>query len=210
MVDGKEVVSIKLDSLKQLLGYQFENTRLSYYLSFNHKINRRHLIKFGINTDMIYMNQNDTVANQNFDGFLTRWDCRGTSFLIQPFAQWKWRANENMDVTAGIHSQYFSLSESLSPIEPRLGWKYRMRKNQSIFAGAGLHSQTQPCICTIINERILKEMLFDINQRWIFQRVFIQGLVMKSHLRKNLNLRTEVYYQELYNVPVDVESSSSR
>ncbi len=52
--------------------------------------------------------------------------------------------SEKMDFTAGIHSQYFTLSNSVSYVEPRLGWKMRLNKDQSVFAGAGMHSQTQP------------------------------------------------------------------
>src|SRR5690606_35895739 len=76
--------------------------------------------------------------------FQKRWDFEGASVLVQPFVQWKWRATENMDVTAGLHAQYYSLSNSFSGVEPRVGWRMKLKKNQSIFAGAGMHSQMQP------------------------------------------------------------------
>jgi hypothetical protein len=126
------------------MGYAFRTTRLSGYLSINHKINKYHLIKAGFNVEGQFMNMRDSALTIDQSQFETRWDYQGTAMLVQPFVQWKWRVKENMDVTAGLHSQYYSFSNSLSPVEPRVGWKLRMKKAQSISAGAGLHSQTQP------------------------------------------------------------------
>jgi hypothetical protein len=208
VVDGETKVQVQVDSMKLLLGYYFRNTKLSYYLAVNHKINRRHLLKLGLNADGIYMNQRDSVANSDFSDFRLRWDYKGTAFLIQPFAQWKWRATENMDVTAGIHAQYFSLSNSISPFEPRVGWKYRMRKAQSIFAGAGVHSQTQPLY--LYNYHLYDNAGDKIyhNQGMDFSKSLHSGFGYEKAFRGNLNFRTEVYYQYLYNIPVEVKSSA--
>src|SRR5690606_17721552 len=119
--------------------------KISHYLSVTHKFNTRHLIKAGLNTDLYYVVQRDSALNLVTDSVFThRWDFEGASVLIQPFAQWKWRATEKMDVTAGIHAQYYSLSNSFSGVEPRLGWRLKIKNNQSLFAGAGMHSQMQP------------------------------------------------------------------
>lgn len=207
-VNGEKQITIRVDSIRQLMGYQFKTSRLSYYLSLNHKINRRHLIKFGINMDGIYMDQIDSIRPPGQPSFTLRWDYTGSSILVQPFAQWKWHATENMDVTAGIHSQYFSLSESLSIAEPRLGWKYRFGKRQSVFAGVGLHSQTQPLY--IYNYHVYDNNgePYRHNQDMDFTKSLHTGFGYERALKKNLNFRTEVYYQSLYNVPVETQPSA--
>lgn len=207
-VDGQEQVRIQVDSTKDLMGYYFRTTRLSYYLALTHKFNRRHLIKAGLNLDGLYMDDMDSVLDQSFTYFINRWNYQGYAVMAQPFVQWKWRATENMDVTAGIHSQYFSLSNSISPAEPRLGWKYRMKNAQSIFAGAGLHSQTQPLYTYNYHlydnngNRVLH------NQKMDFTKSVHTGMGYEKTFAKNLNFRTEVYYQYLYNVPVTNYPSS--
>src|SRR5690606_38362950 len=104
-----------------MMGYKFAIHRISHNLAVTHKFNARHLIKAGLNTDVMYAIQNDSVLPLVTDSvFLNRWDFKGASVLIQPFVQWKWRATENMDVTAGVHAQYYSLSNSFSGVEPRL------------------------------------------------------------------------------------------
>jgi hypothetical protein len=196
-----------------LMGYYFKKSKISYYLAVTHKFNRRSLIKAGVNFDGFYLNQKDSVLNQdslnigNYSSFNNRWDYKGTSMLIQPFVQWKYRINENMDFTAGLHAQYFSLSNSVSPIEPRLGWKYRMKKAQSISLGAGLHSQMQPLYS--YNYHLLTESPANPhNQKMDFTKSLHSALGYEKSFTKSLNVRSEIYYQYLYNIPVEIVPSS--
>jgi len=207
------VRKIRIVSINPLMGYYFKTTRLSYYLAVSHKINRRHLIKAGINVDGIYLNQKDSVLNQdslnvnNYSVFVNRWDYKGTSLLIQPFIQWKYRITENMDFTAGVHAQYYSMSNSISPVEPRLGWKYRMRKAQSLSAGAGLHSQMQPLYA--YNYHLPNAPANQPhNQKMDFTKSLHSAFGYEKSFSKSFNVKSEVYYQYLYNIPVEIHPSS--
>lgn len=207
-VDGEEQVNVQIDSIYPLMGYYYRTTKLSYYAAVTHKINRRHLIKAGLNLDGFYFNQLDSVLDPNHQNFTFRWDYQGSAFMVQPFVQWKYRINENMDFTAGIHSQYFSLSNSLSVAEPRLGWKFRMKGNQSIFAGAGMHSQAQPLYTYNYHETLNNGTYVRRNQKMGFTKSIHTGFGYEKSFAKSLSLRSEVYYQSLYNVPVEVVSSA--
>ena len=206
---SEETYTVRVDSIYPMMGYKFQASKLSYFISLNHKFNTRHLLKFGVNFDEYFINQIDSVLPLVTDSnFVYRWDFKGNAMLIQPFVQWKWRINENMDFTAGLHSQYFSLSNSFSPVEPRLGWKWRMKNAQAIFAGAGLHSQTQPLYTyTYHLNGPAGEKIYH-NKNMDFTKSLHSAIGYEKALRKNLNFRTEVYYQELYNIPVTVNPSS--
>ncbi|MCH2223527.1 MAG: carboxypeptidase-like regulatory domain-containing protein, partial [Crocinitomicaceae bacterium] len=99
--------TISIDSIYPLMGYSFNIHKASAFFSINHKFNKRHLLKAGINIDGYYYSMIDSVLDYTHTSFINRWDYTGTSALIQPFVQWKWRATENMAFTAGLHSQYF-------------------------------------------------------------------------------------------------------
>jgi hypothetical protein len=142
------------------------------------------------------------------DDFKVRWDYKGTSVLIQPFIQWKYRITEKMDVTAGIHAQYFSMSNSFSYAEPRIGWKYKMKKNQSLFAGAGMHSSTQPLYIYTYHKLDANGNKVYHNKNMDFSRSLHSALGYEKTFNRNLNVRTEVYYQHLYNIPVTVTPSA--
>ena len=204
-----ESYRIIVDSIYPMMGYQFSISKLSYFLSVTHKFNPRHLIKAGINLDGYYMNQVDSVLPLVTDNyFIKRWDYKGAAMLIQPFVQWKWRITEMMDFTAGLHSQYFSHSNSLSPIEPRLGWKLRMKGAQSIFAGAGMHSQTQPIYTYTYHLLDGNGNQIYHNKDMDFTKSIHAGIGYEKSFGKSLNIRTEAYYQYLYNVPVSLTPSS--
>lgn len=207
-VDGEQKVNIRVDSIFRLMGYYYRTSRLSYYFSVNHKINRRLLMKAGLNVDVQFLNQLDTVLDPTFSYFVNRWNYQGYSTLAQAFVQWKWRINENMDFTGGLHSQYFSLSNSFSPLEPRLGWKYRMRKSQSLFAGAGLHSQTQPMYTYNYHLTDTSGNAIYHNQKMDFTKSIHTGIGYEKSFKKSLNVRSEIYYQYLYNIPVTLQPSS--
>lgn len=200
---------ITFDSLGHIMTYDFQTTKASGFFSINHKINRFHLIKVGINADLYSFNLIDSVKSPVTSPLYTlRWDYQGTAALIQPFVQWKWRMNENMDFTAGLHSQYFSSSNSVSPVEPRVGWKYRMKKNQAIFAGGGMHSGTQPMYTYFYHQNDANGNRVYHNKNMDFSRSVHTAIGYEKMLKKSMSVRTEAYYQYLYSIPVTVVPSA--
>lgn len=207
--NGNPVYSIRIDSIYPLMGYAFKTTRLSGFLAITHRFNRRHLIKAGFNVENQFMNMLDSaLISVNSPIFENRWDYKGTAVLVQPFVQWKFRITENMDFTAGIHSQYYSFSNSVSPVEPRLGWKYRMKKGQAFSAGVGLHSQTQPLYTYTYHKIDANGNPYLHNKNMDFTKSIHTAIGYEKNFTKSLQIKTEAYYQRLYNVPVTVVPSS--
>lgn len=205
---SNETYRISIDSIYPMMGYKFAIHRVSHNLAVTHKFNTRHLIKAGLNTDVMYAIQSDSVLRLVTDSvFLNRWNFKGASVLIQPFVQWKWRATENMDVTAGVHAQYYSLSNSFSGVEPRLGWRLRMKKNQALFAGAGMHSQTQPIYTYTYHQFDADGNKVYHNKNMDFTKSIHTGIGYEVSIGKSWNVKTEAYYQHLYNLPVSVTPS---
>ncbi len=206
-IDGS--LRIQVDSIYPMMKYQYKNFKTSNQIALNHKISKRHFIRFGVNTDVFFVNQQDSALALVTDTqFVKRWDFAGSSFLLQPFVQWKWRATENMDLTLGVHAQYFSLSNSTSYAEPRFGWKYRMKKNQSIFAGAGVHSQTQPYYTYTYHKLDANGSKIYHNKNMDFTKSIHTGFGYEKSFNKSFNVRSEVYYQYLYKIPVTTVPSA--
>jgi hypothetical protein len=202
--------TIQFDTLYAMMAYKYTIRKLSSYTAVNHKINKQHLIKAGIILDVMNMNFLDSCLSDLDveDSWQVRWNYQRTAALIQPFVQWKWRINENMDFSAGLHAQYFTLSNSVSPLEPRIGWKYRMKGNQSIFAGGGLHSQTQPYYTYAYQVMPNSPNNPASNMNLGFTKSIHSGIGYEKSFNKGFNIKTEAYYQHLYNVPVSINPSS--
>jgi hypothetical protein len=92
----------------------------------------------------------------------------------------------------------------VSPFEPRLGWKYRMDKGQAIFAGGGLHSMIQPYYTYAYHYLDGKPG----NMNMDFSRSAHTGIGYEKSFNKGFNIKTEAYYQYIYNIPVTVAPSS--
>ncbi|MEY5132075.1 MAG: hypothetical protein RLZZ198_79 [Bacteroidota bacterium] len=199
--------SILINAIYPLMAYTFTTNKISSYTAVNHKINKQHLIKFGYNADLFLMNMHDSaLIDYNVpDQYFTRWNYEGSCVLIQPFLQWKWRMSDNTDFTAGIHSQYFSMSNSLSPAELRLGFKHKFPGNQSVFAGGGMHSQIQPLYTYVDNRKGVGNFF---NKGMDFTRSIHSGVGYEKFFNKGFSIRTEAYYQYLYNIPVTIAPSA--
>ena len=202
--------TISYDDKYYMMGYGFKVQKISGYTAVNHKFNKQHLIKAGLSFDLVSMDFRDSCL-RNLDsadlGFETRWNYQGMAAIIQPFVQWKWRVSDNMDVTAGIHAQYFTLTNSISPFEPRIGWKYRMDNGQAIFAGGGMHSMIQPYY-TYAYKVLPGVPNPNSNINMDFSRSAHSGIGYEKSFNKGFNIKTEAYYQYLYNIPVTVAPSS--
>jgi hypothetical protein len=210
-INGNDT-SIQVNQKYPLMGYRFNTTKISNYFAVHHKVTKQHLLKVGLYADLFVLNLIDSVLTTiSVPGtFTKRWDYHGKAGMIQPFAQWKWRVNDQMDVTAGLHAQIFSALSSLSvsPLEPRLGWKFRMSKGQAVFAGAGMHSQTQPLYTYYCHRYDKQNNAVPYNGKMDFTRSLHSGIGYEKSFSNGINIRTETYYQYLYNVPVTVIPSS--
>lgn len=205
---GVEKHLIRVDSMYQIMGFHFNIMRASTHLSINHKINKNHIIKAGINTELQYMDMLDSVLNLAETAFDLRYDYKGMAGLIRPFVQYKYRITDNMDFLAGIHAQYYTLSNRVSPAEPRLGWRWKLPMNNIVSAGAGLHSQTQPLYNYTYSKIDMDGVRYYENKRMDFSKSIHTALAYEKYFKGNFNIKTEVYYQYLYNIPVEEAASS--
>lgn len=203
VVDGAEKVAIAVDSIYPLMGYKFQVFKAFGQFSLKHKINRRNLIKIGTNISLPFYIMNDSVLNIAQTDFVNRWNTKANSLLAQLYFEWKYRITENMDFMLGVHSQYFSMSNSWSYAEPRLGWEWRLEKGQKISFGAGMHSQTQPYYLYTYHQLNSNGKYTEYNRDMDFTRSVHLAAGYTKSFNGKLTIKSEIYYQYLYNIPVD-------
>ncbi|MFK8044452.1 MAG: carboxypeptidase-like regulatory domain-containing protein [Crocinitomicaceae bacterium] len=197
-----------------MMTYRYEIDKLSAYVGVNRKINSKHLFQYGLNVDAYTFSMQDSIRNVISDStsaFKLRWDYRSTNpdFLVQAFAQWRYKVNPSLLFTAGLHSQYFTHSNSVSPVEPRIGAKYNLNEKSVLAAGVGMHSQIQPLYTYTYHliDPNTSEKIYH-NRNMDFSRSLHSVLSYSTTIRKTLQFKSEIYYQHLYNIPVEVASSS--
>ena len=200
-----------LDTIYTILDYRFRQYKASASSFINKKLNKQSALKFGFNTDVFFYNFHDSVLldNQSPPEWNIRWDHDGTAALIQPFIQMKHKFNEKFVMNFGLHAQAFTQSESVSWAEPRISMRWNLNEKQTISSGVGLHSQIQPSYTyfyQIPSGNGDKEIQH--NSKMDFTKSIHAVIGYSNAISRKTFLKSEVYYQHLYNIPVETKPSS--
>jgi len=174
----------------------------------NYKINPKNLIQAGATyTHFIY----DYFYEDDYDdedGIMTRWlDSRGSADLLQSFASWKYRWSNDLTMVSGVHYTHFLLNQS-NALEPRIGLKWAASKRNTFSFGAGMHSRLES-ISTYLRTELQSDgsYLAQNKDLDLSKSIHLVGGYGRN-LNENLYIKTEIYYQHLYNLPVHNDSNS--
>lgn len=179
----------------------------SYVLT--HKLNAKNSLKYGVIYQHSLFDYNAYYYSRKLRTYVDELKEDGGTGLAEAYFNWQWRPNDKHTLTTGIHYQYFLFNGSQAT-EPRAGWRYQVKKNQAFALAYGMHSQTQPTIYYFIKTFDDSTGTYTkTNHDLDFSRS--QHLVASYDitLRHNLRLKTEIYGQYLYGVPLIRNTSNS-
>jgi hypothetical protein len=126
---------------------------------------------------------------------------------VQTYAQAKYNFTDKITLNAGIHAQYLTLNKTNS-IEPRLGLRYKISNKSTISAGFGMHSQMQTPDVYFYRELKADGTYDESNQKLGFTKSnhFVLGYDYLP--TKDWRIKSEIYFQQLSDVPVTHYESS--
>jgi hypothetical protein len=135
-----------------------------------------------------------------------REDFKGGTDLLQAYIQYKYRPSDRLTLTAGLHGMYLSHNGSKA-LEPRAAMKWLAGSN-TLTLGYGLHSQVQPLYQYFAHlpQNPASEMQ-NYNVDFTRSHHIVAGY--DHRFSRTLHVNTEVYYQYLFNVPVEIRPGSS-
>ncbi|MGB3800827.1 MAG: TonB-dependent receptor [Lewinella sp.] len=178
----------------------------------NSKLSTRTTLRTGFQADLkqlrTLVDDRDGQPDRDEDGLpdLDRLRDFDDNFsILQAFGQARYRAGTRWTLNAGVHLQYFTLSEAFA-LEPRVAAAYEASPSLTLTAGYGRHSQVPPL--PVFFFRDLNTGRSDTNQDLGYLRAdhYVAGATL--NLGPVWKVKTEVYYQSLCDVPVDGFSSS--
>ncbi len=195
-------LSVLDGSKTPFFGFDRKQYKLSVHEQFKTKFDARNTLQWGVMYDQYFLHMQDSAL---FNGQYTEVKFyEGQLGLQQAYVNWQHRFSDALRLILGFHQQYF-LKGRHNSLEPRLGIKYKSGLRSSWNFGAGLLSQMQPI-----------EIYF--NQRWgssdfpnldlDFTKALHLVLGYDYSFGENMRFKAEVYYQYLYQVPVDTFPSS--
>lgn len=174
----------------------------------NHRFSNRYSLRAGAIANLIDFTYYQ-LYKENPDAPLTEnINTKDKTQLIQSFAQLQYKPSDNIAVTAGFHYVQLLYNNSFS-IEPRASVKWDMTKKSNLAFGYGLHSQVQPLGVYFAKTDDGTGNMSSPNKNLGLTRAHHFVLSHQYRLGKNLRLKTELYYQHLFNVPVSIYDTSS-
>ncbi len=198
--------NFSLDSMKDILGYDFATYSTVAHLFVNKKVSARRTFKAGVINNYYYANLIDSSRQYptTRQDWLHRANYKGGTNLTQAYVQYKYRPTDRITLTAGVHTQYLSLNGSVA-FEPRIAGRWAVNNNNIFTAGYGLQSQMQ----SLYQYYALDSSGVSRNKNIGFTRS--QHLVVgyERILSNTIRLRTEAYHQYLFEVPVETRIGSS-
>ncbi|MEO6456590.1 MAG: TonB-dependent receptor [Ginsengibacter sp.] len=178
------------------------NTTLNYRLS--NQLN----LRAGVIVDLIKFNYYQQSREHGISSLPEMINSKESTSTQEAFAQWQYKPTNEFTLSAGLHFLHLALNNT-SSLEPRASAKWNINNRSSIAAGYGLHSQLQPLGIYFAQLKNVNGSLSFPNKDLSFTKSHHYVLSYSYRLNRNLLVKTELYYQKLFNVPVSTIDSST-
>ncbi|MEM6737102.1 MAG: TonB-dependent receptor [Bacteroidota bacterium] len=176
--------------------------------TFGKKFSARNKVEFGVIFNRIGFNAEQNNYDFELEQMVNELSDKGTTERIQSFGSWKYRITKDLTMTSGLHFNSLTLNNSYS-IEPRMAMRWDFARGKAFTFGGGLHSKMEtPSVYMWRFENedgTISQPNRDLKMSKAAHVVF--GYDQK--LGPNAHLKSEVYYQYLYDVPVEDDPTST-
>jgi hypothetical protein len=178
--------------------------KYSFATTFNHKFSSRHSIRTGIIVSRVGFDVKKMEYDEYLDDVTLRLLDNGGTYTMQGFFHSQYYLTPGLVLNAGLHYVHLALNNTYS-LEPRAALRYEMGHEQSVSLGYGLHSQAQPVGTYFAMGEDGKEP----NKNLGFSKSHHIVAGYDRMLTGTLRMKTEVYYQALFNIPVRADTANS-
>lgn len=184
---------------------KLSNTALRLSVLYNQKINAQHTIRTGIIAQQLAYD----FDYQYYDDIDKRWETalegKGNTQFYQAYMQWKARLTNQVTLVSGLHGSYYALNSKYS-LEPRASVSYQASKSKYTLA-AGLHSKPEHIATYLFHIAKQGEPITYPNKNLDLLKSIHTVAGYETNLPLKTKMKAEVYYQHLYNIPVDIDTS---
>jgi hypothetical protein len=207
--------AIDVDTLNPAMHYNpveashqsFTDKALRISTFYNNKLDVRNTIRTGI----IAQQWQYDFYNRYYDDVEKQWkqvlQGEGSTQFYQGYFQWKHRITNRLLLNTGVHASYLALTKKHS-IEPRAALSYNAYGNVFSLA-AGMHSKPEHTSTYLFENTAQGTAGTQPNRNLDLSKAihFVAGYE-RFFSTLNLTAKAELYYQHLYHIPVEENSTS--
>lgn len=186
---------------QRLYEQDFQTQKITLSSSLNHRVNSRWNVRTGVIGNAIWFDFFEKYRPKVDDAMKTSINTKAQTQSVQAFLQTQYRMNDKLTAQVGLHALSLLLNNSFS-VEPRAALRYEMNEKQVFSLGYGLHSQLQGWGIYFANATDSFGQSTMPNRNLGFSKAHHIVFSQQYSFHKDLKLKTEFYYQHLFNIPV--------
>lgn len=186
---------------------KFSTGKWTVSSTLNSQLSRKQALRAGVIFQQINFNYLQRSRENNQAPVEERINVKDQTQLMQAFAQWQYKPSNQLVLTGGLHFLHLMLNKTTA-VEPRVAMQWTPDSKNSFGIGYGLHSQAQIMGVYFARTKINDEWIQPNKELGFTKSHHLVGSYTRQ-LMKGLRLRAEVYYQQLFNVPVSIYDTSS-
>lgn len=175
--------------------------------SIRHKFSASDFLTAGVSVKQFSTSFKDSVWMKDREEFLLLTKTENEpSLSLQSHAGWLHKFSDQLSVNAGLHYMFYGLNKE-SSLEPRTALQWQIDKHHMLSLGYGLHSQMQPRSVYFYKEYDeTTDTYSEKNRNLRFSKSHQLVLGYNWFSGKDFRIKSELYYQHLYHVPVSASA----
>lgn len=187
---------------------QNSNTDLILKSYLHSKINKRHFNRTGFGITRMSYNLDFNISNKMglYEPMQQIAKGNHADFAFSAFTNSVFSLEKNIDASIGITGQFFSLNNHWT-LEPRLSVIWKLPKRQTLSFAYGLHSIRSRLDYYYVKTPETGDAL--VNKELDFSKAHHFSLSYGNQITDNLYFKIEPYFQSLYHIPVELNTSFS-
>lgn len=209
--NGSGYLGFEPDEVARLLmvnDFELKKKTLKGASTLTHKFNARHTVQSGLIYTRNSFDFYSLYLDEETGQYVNELNQEGKADQYQGFVSWKFRPWQSLSVVGGAHIQGFSINNAVA-VEPRVSMRWQFAPAQALTAGFGIHGkmETLTNYYAIIPDENGSPEMPNLGLGFTKARHYVVGY--ENKLSQNLFLKAEAYYQQLYDVPVENDPTSS-
>ncbi len=195
--------------LSRQVNYQGRLTNSAYRaaITYNNKLNAKNKIQIGSKYALLDYENNQSRFQEDGTTRFSMVDFQENISTIRNFVSWKHRLTEDITIVSGVQNMNVLLNDK-STLEPRLAVKWKLNNTSSLNAGYGKHSTMESIHNYFTQVELEDGSVIEPNRDLDLLKAHHYVLGYEKRFTKNLMAKVEVYYQSLYDLPVENNDTS--
>ncbi|MEN8226693.1 MAG: TonB-dependent receptor [Bacteroidota bacterium] len=194
---------------ERILSYNNSLLRSAYSAAgtYHLKLNAKNKIRIGAKYTLTDYDFKQSMLQGDTAHMFTVVDFKEHVGSANGFVSWKHRINDKITLVSGLH--YFHLLfNNTGALEPRLALNWKINPSNSLHAGYGKHSTMESVHNYFTRIEMEDGSVAEPNKELDLLKAHHFVLGYEKRFSKNLMAKAELYYQHLYDLPVENNDTS--